>query len=170
MTKRLLAIGAVLAIAACQAAAESRLTGYIVRFGLYEAATTAQRVPDSGSPTGYVTKGPAVFQAEATTVPLVKGVGFGFDFRIEGVPADDPVRLTTLITHPAMRKPDGTVLRHQVFENDVKGKDGTITGSLWYTLREDYELLPGDWTLAVLQGQTVLVEKRFIVAAATAQP
>lgn len=170
MRTRLLAVGAIMAVAACQAAAAPRLAGHIVRFGLYKPAATAERIPDSGSPTGYVTRGPAVFQAAATAVPLVKGVGFGFDFRIEGAPADDAVRLTTVITHPAMRKPDGKVLWHQVFENDVRGKNGTITGSLWYTLREDYELLPGDWTLAVLHHDTVLVEKRFVVAAAPAHP
>ncbi|SPE52677.1 hypothetical protein SBV1_1570047 [Verrucomicrobia bacterium] len=30
-------------------------------------------------------------------------------------------------------------------------------------MREDYELLPREWTLSVLQGTSVLVEKKFTV-------
>jgi hypothetical protein len=99
---------------------------------------------------------------------LAKGTAFGFDFRIDGAPTDRPVRLTHLITHPKMKKPDGTVLERQTFDRDVTSSKGTISGSLWYTLREDFELLPGEWSLSVLQGTTVLVEKRFTVSPAPA--
>jgi hypothetical protein len=57
-----------------------------------------------------------------------------------------------------------TVLAKQTFYRDVTGSDGTISGRLWYTLREDFELPPGEWTLSVLHGTSVLVEKRFTVA------
>lgn len=63
-----------------------------------------------------------------------------------------------------MKKPDETVLAKQTFDRDVTGSDGTISGRLWYTLREDFELPPGEWTLSVLHGTSVLVEKRFTVA------
>ena len=94
---------------------------------------------------------------------LVKGVSFGFDFRIDGAPADRPLRLTHLITHPKMRKPDGTTLQRQSFDRDVTANQGAIVGSLWYTLREDFELVPGEWTLSVLHDGSVLVEKKFVV-------
>jgi hypothetical protein len=62
-----------------------------------------------------------------------------------------------------MRKPDGTTLQRQSFDRDVTANQGAIVGSLWYTLREDFELVPGEWTLSVLHDGSVLVEKKFVV-------
>lgn len=150
------------------AESEALLTGHITRAGVYEPIDSGKKMSEHGSVTGYVTEGGKVFQSATTNVSLAKGTAFGFDFRIDGAPKDRPVRLTHLITHPKMKKPDGTVLEKQGFERNVTTSNGTISGSLWYTLREDFELVPGEWSLSVLQGTTVLVEKKFRVSAAPA--
>jgi hypothetical protein len=162
----LVAVAATMAGVAVLCAGESQpqLRGHFTKFGIYMPAGSGKRITERGSATGYVTEGGRIFQSAGTNVDLVKGVSFGFDFRIDGVPAVQPLRLTHLIAHPKMKKPDGATLEKQTFDRDVMGTDGTISGTLWYTLREDFELLPGEWTLSVLHGTKVLVEKRFSVA------
>lgn len=147
-------------------AAEPPLTGRITKAGVYRLTAPGKKISERGSATGYVTEGGGGFQSATTNVWLAQGTAFGFDFRIDGAPSNRPVRLTHLITHPKMRKPDGTILEKQTFERDVTSSNGTISGSLWYTLREDFELVPGTWSLSVLQGTTVLVEKKFSVSPA----
>ncbi len=147
---------------------EGPLTGHITRAGVYEPAGSGKKMSERGSVTGYVTEGGKVFQSATTNVVLVKGTAFGFDFRIDEVPTGGPVRLTHVITHPKMKKADGTVFEKQTFERDVTSDNGTISGSLWYTLREDFELVPGEWSLSVLQGTRVLVQKKFTVSAGPA--
>ncbi len=142
---------------------ESQLRGHITKAGMYMPEGPGKRITEGGSVTGYVTEGGRTFQSAGTNVDLVKGASFGFDFRIDGAPTDRPLRLTHVITHPKMKRPDGTTLEKQTFERDVMGIGGTITGKLWYTLREDFELVPGDWTLSVLHDGSVLVEERFTV-------
>jgi hypothetical protein len=82
---------------------------------------------------------------------------------IDGAHAGRPVRLTHVVIHPKMRKPGGTTLTKQTFDRDVIGNGGSISGKFRQTLREDYELLSGEWTLSVLQGASVLAEKKFAV-------
>jgi hypothetical protein len=139
------------------------LNGHITKAGVYVLTGTEKKISEPGSGTGYVTEGGRTFQSATTNVILAKDTSFGFDFRIDGAPMDHPVRLTHLITHPRMKKPDGTVLEQQSFDRDVTGVEGIISGRLWYTLREDFEMVPGEWSLSVLQGTTVLVEKKFTV-------
>jgi hypothetical protein len=122
-----------------------------------------RKSPSTDPPLVMYTEGGRSFQSAATNVVLAKGTAFGFDFRIDGAPRGSAVNLTHVITHPKMRKPDGTILTKQTFEHEVTAADGRISGSIWYTLREDYELLPGEWSLSVLQGTKVLVEKKFRV-------
>ena len=160
-TRTLVAVTAVMAGVALLMAgeSESQLRGHITKAGIYMPTSSGKRVVERG----YVTEGGRTFQSAGTNVDLVKGVSFGFDFRIDGAPTDRPLRLTHLITHPKMKKPDGTTLEKQTFDRDVMGTGGTINGKLWYTLREDFELVPGDWTLSVLHDGSVLVEERFTV-------
>ena len=170
LSRTLVAVAAIAAAIGLVSAAESKapLTGYIAKAGAYVLAGSGKKLSEGGSATGYVTEGGRVFQSATTNVLLAKGTAFGFDFRIAGAPTDRPVRLTHLITHPKMKKPGGAVLEKQTFDRDVKSSNGTISGSLWYTLREDFELVPGKWSLSVLQGTTVLVEKQFTVSPAPA--
>jgi TonB family protein len=158
-------LGAFVAGAILVSAAEPapQLQGHVTKTGIYVLTGSERRISEEGSATGYVTEGGKTFQSSVTNVPLGKGISFGFDFRIDGAPADHPVRLTHIITHPKMKKPDGTVLEKQSFDRDVTGSAGVIYGRLWYTLREDYELLSGEWTLMVCHGTSVLVEKKFTV-------
>ena len=166
LSRTLVLVAATTAGIGLLSAAESKapLTGCITRAGAYEPTGSGKKMSERGSVTGYVTEGGRVFQSSTTNVLLAKGTAFGFDFRIDGAPTSRPVRLTHLTTHPRMKKPDGTVLERQTFDRDVTSSNGTISGSLWYTLREDFELVPGKWSLSVLQGTTVLIQKKFTVS------
>jgi hypothetical protein len=95
-------------------------------------------------------------------VPAQKGVAFGISFRIDGVKSW-PLRITQTITSPPLRKPSGTVLTTQVSYQDAVGRFGTVLGKVFYTLREDYEVVPGEWTITVGVGSSRLVEQRLFV-------
>ncbi len=165
VSRALFAIAVITAGIGLLAAADSTapLTGHITKAGTYVMTGSGDKMSERGSATGYVTEGGRTFQSATTNVVLAKGTTFGFDFLIDGAPTDRPVRLTHLTTHPKMKKPDGTVVERQTFDRDITSSNGTITGSLWYTLREDFELVPGEWSLSVIQGTAVLVEKKFTV-------
>ena len=145
-------------------ALEAAPVGQITRFGIYVPQGSGKRILQPGSSTGYITEGGQTFQSAGTNVTLAKGISFGFDFQISGAPTNEPIRLRHVISHPTMHTPDGKTLQKQEFVRDVMGNSGVISGTLWYTLREDYELLPGEWTLSVMNGPRVLAEKRFMVA------
>ncbi len=147
----------------CNAGEEIPLSGHITKCGVYMYSYEGKKIAESSSATGYVTEGGRIFVSSSTNIALAKGIAFGFDLQIEGAPTNQPLRLTHIIKHPKMRKPNGEIVDQQTFDRDVKSVNGVITGSLWYTLREDYELLPGEWTISILSGNTILAEKKFII-------
>lgn len=163
---RLLAFTVLLVPAAhCARAPEAPLTAHFVDVGVAEPVGPQRRTPDASSATGFVTRGDTVFRSHTTIVPATRGAAFGFSYRLDFVPKDHPVRLTQVIRHPPLKKPDGPVIRHQISSQEVRSSDGHVEGKLWYILREDYEVVPGEWTVSLLQGRRVLLEQRFTVKA-----
>lgn len=146
-------------------ASPPRLSVRITDFGVMEPVGAQQRTADPSSATGFITRGDAVFRSHVTTVPAIQGLAFGFAYRIDGMPAGRSVRLTRIIRHPPMKKPDGTVITQQVSSRDERSDVGALDAKAYYTMREPYEVVPGRWTITVLEGDTVLAEQAFTVGA-----
>lgn len=78
--------------------------------------------------------------------------------RLPGGPALPP-RLTVLSTHPRLTRPDGASGTRDSFTTATDG-DTAYTG---WTFEYPWELQPGDWTIAFLDGAEVVASKTFHV-------
>lgn len=154
----------VLGTESCGVSPDPPLVAHVVEFGVGRPSGSQRRTADSSSATGFITYGDAELESHTTVVPATRGAAFGVFYRLDGVPADRVLRLTQVIRHPPMKKPDGTVIHQQVSYEDVTSSDGHADGGLWYILREEYELVPGAWSVALLHGTTPLLKQEFTVA------
>ena len=147
--------------AGCAAPQDARLRARLMHAGIVEPVGPQHRTPDPASATGFRTRGDAAVTSETTTVPCKRGIAFGIAFRVDGLPDGQPVRLTQVIRHPPMKKPDGSVIHEQLSSQQLRSSAGYTIGKVFYTLREEYEVVPGDWSIAILQGSTLLLRQDF---------
>jgi len=162
---RLLAV-ALLTTTSCVPANAAHLSATVLDVGLVEPTGEQHRFENETSATGFVTLGDSAIRARTTAVPAIQGTAFGVRYRLDGLPSEGILRLTQVIRHPPMAKPDGAVIREQVSHQDIECKGNYLEAKLWYIMRERYEVVPGMWTLTVSQGDRVLVEQHFEVVAA----
>jgi hypothetical protein len=141
-------------------------TAKIVDFGIYEIAEKGVRYEHKESTAGYATEGGRVVLVTRTTeIPLRKGISFGIEWEAEGLPSV-PVRITYRIKHPRTTKPGGTVSTGFEEALPFLPEGGKILRRVDnYVLSEDWEMLPGEWSLAIVYEGNVLCEKVFHVVA-----
>ena len=136
----------------------------IVAHGVFGELETEGRVQASGSSSGSVGAVAATEHAaprEVTDrVTAEPGVRFGFTFVAKNLGTFDSVPIEVRVTHPPLTLPDGRVQSVDSWPADAQGIP-RFTGWLF---EHDYELVPGDWTLAVLHDGKVAAEKTFRVA------
>lgn len=139
--------------------------GLITNYGLYSVANGGIAYRHPGSTAGRAAGGVEAVHIEKTTsVPLRKGIMFGFEWEAEGFPPNMPVIITYRVKHPPALKPDGQVSTGFDEPFYVLPQGITLKTADYYMLSEDWELLPGEWTISVLYEDTVIVEKTFTVA------
>src|SRR5262249_37053680 len=71
----------------------------ILEYGLYTADTTARQQTESGVARNTI--GNLTHAATTTTIPAQIGVRFGFEYRVNGAPADEGVELTKITVFPS---------------------------------------------------------------------
>ena len=113
------------------------------------------------STAGYATIGDLVLIQRTDEVPMRKDVGFGFRWKARNLP--EQAVITYRVDHPPITRPDGKKLTS--FEEPMKKetKLGVLETADCYFLSEDYELVPGTWTLSVLHKGVLLVRHSFYV-------
>jgi Domain of unknown function (DUF3859) len=95
-----------------------------------------------------------VFKAE-------RGKSFGFTFRITGLPEGPTPDFEMRAVHPPMKGPSGSTSSVSTAATEVFTDGGVAENEILYTLSEEFEVLPGQWTLQLLfKGQPV-ISKRF---------
>lgn len=128
----------------------------ITQSGIYEL-----KVTDSNKAAGTPKGRNYNFISDVTTVPARKGVNFGFEYRLVGIPRGLTVPLRHVVIFPkgGLRYPkDGKVVARRQYYFDA------VIGNLYirgYELEEDWELVPGTWTLQVWYLERKLAEKTF---------
>lgn len=126
----------------------------VTSFGIVERSGAQTRLPSTGATSGYQT---AVEQQRVvlitSDIPARLGTAFGFEYRL-GASYIAP-DVTALVTHPPIRKPDGTVVN-----GFSSGWDPALT-SIAYVLEQDNELVPGRWQLALESRGKTLCKKVF---------
>jgi hypothetical protein len=99
--------------------------------------------------------------ATQRTVPAQIGATFGFRYRVVGRPEGATVDLKKVIVFPSpgLLTPTSST-RVPKAEFNVEAKIGETNSEL-YTLEDNFELMPGIWTLEMWQGNRKLVSQSF---------
>ena len=141
-------------------AAESDVRAEITRFGLYDFKVTSKRT-EAGTATGYVQTGDYEFHTTTTTVPARLGAHFGFEYVLIGTPKGAKINVRKVVIFPqgglTNPKTGKTVARNE-YEDTIAIGDRGLRG---YSLDEDWEAVPGTWTLQLWLGDRKLAEKSF---------
>jgi hypothetical protein len=101
--------------------------------------------------------------AVTRTIPAQRGVRFGFLFVVIGDPAGAivPLRTVTIIPSPGLRDPSTQQVRTQN-EHDANAHIGN-SNFLGYSFDNNWELVPGIWTMQVWHQGRKLAEQTFKV-------
>ena len=161
---------AILAFAVLMAAVRPSL-GQVVRVdrielldvGLYRAERAGQ-MGAPGSVAGNINRLTSVtFYERTTRVPARIGIRFGVRFDLIGEPARAVVPLRAIWRFPApgLRDPKGG----KTYTQSVEEFSSPIgePRQRGYGFDNDWELVPGDWTLEILHGQNRLLTQTFTV-------
>ena len=99
--------------------------------------------------------------ATQRTVPAQIGTTFGFRYRVLGKPDGATVDLKKVIIFPSpgLLTPTSST-RVSKAEFNVEAKIGETNSEL-YTLEDNFELVPGTWTLEMWQGSRKLLSQAF---------
>jgi hypothetical protein len=136
-------------------------SGRILHYGLCDSGSTKETYAQPDATAGYASRGNVMIGTATDRIPLHKGVGFGYYWQATGLaPSFD---LTYLIQHPPITRKDGR--RVERFEEtlQLQSVDGAFATADCYFLAEDYELVPGDWSITLLVQDKILVSKTFHV-------
>jgi hypothetical protein len=135
----------------------------VVEYGIYTATTTGQQAVSTTAAGTVSTLNDIQLAATTRTVPAQQGVRFGFRFVVVGAPAGAivPLHMVTIIPPPGLTNPATQQTKAQS-EYDTTAPIGQ-TWYKGYTLTNDWEVVPGVWTMQVwYQGQK-LAEQQFTV-------
>ena len=147
--------------AAAQQARADRIE--LLQFGLYKAERTSDTAAP-GTPAGQVHTITSVTFTDATPrIPARLGTRFGIQFRVVGTPADQNVTLREIwrLPAPGLRNPtSGNIYRESVVEFTMPLGATRVRG---YGFDHDWEVVPGDWTIEIWDGQRRLLAYTFNV-------
>ena len=134
----------------------------VLEYGYYEFTKESERLANSNTTSGYVTRGAAKLVKETEKIPLERGRLFGFRFKIFGLDkAVGAIPLELVVTHPEIKKPDGTISTGYRYNLDLALTDGAVEDKTGYRVNETYEMVEGDWRFEYRFMDKVLIERTF---------
>jgi len=152
---------------ACSPAPNSPPAVRLVDYGVIRPVGPFVHHPDSSTAAGFTTSGPgnSIFEQRTTKVPATRGTAFGIRYRIEHIRPGQSVIVEEIIRHPPITKPDGTVVSEERTRDRVTSDTGSIDQKFFYRLVQPYEVVPGDWSLAVAVDGVTAIDQHFTVRA-----
>ena len=101
-----------------------------------------------------------VVPTEATDrIPAKLGLRFGITFVVANRGTFETVPVEIRVTHPPFELPDGRVVTVDSWPASAQG----VPRATGWSFDHAYELVPGEWTIAVVHEGRVSAEKRFCV-------
>lgn len=127
--------------------------------GIYAADRAAQGRNSAGI--GQSTVSNPKLAVSTHTIPAQRGVIFGFRYKVLGGSTGDDVELTKVTTFPPPGlRPPGSSAPVSKTERTIQTKIGE-TRFTPYILSDDYELVPGVWTIELWAGGRRLASENF---------
>lgn len=152
-------------------AAEPEVRGEVIEYGFYQAISEVARSKNKTTPTGQVvTAGQVQLVKQATDIPNVQGLMFGFKFRISGYEKNtDHAWLRLVVTHPLIIRPNGSRAEGFSYPLSLAVKNGIIEDKSGYKLDNKYEMIEGDWSFQYWDRERMIVEQKFSIRASTSK-
>ncbi|HEY0781269.1 MAG TPA: DUF3859 domain-containing protein [Thermoanaerobaculia bacterium] len=154
-------------LAACATARQPRVTAEILGAG----ATVTTHVRDVAAPhtsSGHVHEVPAVWTPEflpgGTAVQARLGTSMGIEVQVKGAPLGSIVTLRTRVTHPPLTNP--ATRRTTTRDEWTTEMNALIPRYAGWAFAEPWELVPGRWTIELLQGDRTIASQDFEVTVA----
>lgn len=134
----------------------------ILEYGYYEFIKGSERLANSTTTSGYVTRGEAKLVKKTEKIPLEKGRLFGFRFHISGLDKTvGVIPLELVVTHPEMKKPDGSLSTGYRYAVDLALNEGAVEDKTGYRINEPYEMVEGDWHFEYRFMNKTLIKRKF---------
>jgi hypothetical protein len=131
----------------------------VTDYGIYTATKTASMTNDLGLTHSTVSN---IQLIEATdTIPVRPKLKFGFRYLINGAPDDAPVEIKQVTIYPSggVNNPKKGLLHANSFSTTYRtGMSRVFAG---YDVDEDWELVPGTWTIQLWIGKEKFAEQSF---------
>jgi uncharacterized protein DUF3859 len=167
MTSRHLILSALLVHVAvgCAPRSASRPTVRLIEYGIIRPVGPFVRHDDPTAAAGFTSSGAgnSVFERRTTEVPAILGIAFGIRYRVENVSPGHTMVVEEIIRHPPITKPDGTVVSEERTKDTLTSDTGFIDRKFFYRLGQPYEVVPGDWSLAVAVNGSKAIDQHFMV-------
>jgi len=167
MIRRVLLLCFVVLLCSCQSApfrTTPRVTitgGRVLDYGIYR-RSKATFVPAPETSEGRSAMfGEAKLLKRTDRIHARVGTVFGFDYMLTGIPSGAAVDVVVELTHPPIRNPNTrktVAIERCVFHITVGAPEYTDV-----QMDADWNVVPGRWTLRVIHGSRVLLEKTFYV-------
>jgi len=155
-----------LMVAFCSIAATPTVQGRITSYGLFRFPSKPVFENAPGAPegiSGKLARAPILI-SETNRVPAKTGVRFGLTFEITNMPVPDGVvKLTKIVRHPLMTKPDGTTSNQYTSIEKFAAQGGKVVGWTGYGLDLDYEIVTGDWEFEMQSEGKCICKQKFVV-------
>jgi hypothetical protein len=146
----------------------------VTEYGYYQKKGDFKRYRNIATTTGYVKEGGDVDLVKQThRIPLAMNRLFGFKFRVTGFNDKDAVQLKLVVSHPKIKRANGSTSTGYTYPVLVDVKDGVIENRSGYSIDHDYEMVEGTWTFELWYYKQKLVSQTFETVAdeeATATP
>ncbi len=144
---------------------ELPIKGAIIDFGVYQLLDKGSRSFIADSTAGYERVIGTKLLSQGLSVPLQQGTVFGFNFAITDTTIDEQwVPVEVQIKHPPTTNYLGQ--RSSGFSKSSGAKlkaDGRYQNGVFYVLSESYEMVSGEWQVAVIYRDEIVLSKTFLV-------
>jgi len=158
--KLLLVILSLVALSPCEAEVKNSQSIQLLEFGTFRKLVSHDDVAAPGAITGARHAVSKVTLVECTTnVASRLGTSFGFRVRMPGKADGSIVPCSARCIHPKLTDPSSG-RSSELEEWDTSGLAGE-EGYIGYTLDNDWELVPGLWTIQVFVDSKLVIEKTF---------
>jgi hypothetical protein len=98
-----------------------------------------------------------------TEFKATKGLTFGFRYKLHGPFKGPMIGYEMHVIHPPMLGQDGKMHTTTTAPLELYFVDGVARDDIVYILSEDFEVLPGKWTLQILLDGKTLVSKDYLL-------
>jgi len=139
-----------------------QLNAEIVEFGYYKKNSEPKRYKNPSTASGYVQEGGEVELVQKTDqIPAVKGQLFGFKFRVSGLDDMLSTQLVLNVTHPEIKRGNGSVATNYSYPILLDVKDGVIENQAGYSMDHEYEVVTGEWTFELWYYKQKILSQTF---------